>query len=33
MSPPDGALSPPEEFAMEYPVKNNIPYEDIENGA
>jgi hypothetical protein len=22
-----------EEFAMEYPIKNNIPYEEIENGA
>jgi hypothetical protein len=22
-----------EEFAMEYPIKSNIPYEEIENGA
>jgi hypothetical protein len=24
---------PPEEFAMEYPLKHNLPYEEIENGA
>jgi hypothetical protein len=33
VSPPDGTLSPPKEFAMEYPMKNNIPYEEVENGA
>jgi hypothetical protein len=33
VSPTNGASSPPKEFAMEYPVKNNIPYEEIENGA